>query len=173
MAKRKHGTSGKGANILQMLMVAMTVAVLSAVALNYYRGYLQKAKVSTVFVSITELTTKISEERSSGRRWHKGDWDLSRYATDYTKNVMFSDKGVIMVQFNNKAKEIDGKWIFFVPTLRGNGVQFSYMDLGSSDYDMTRPMFWICGIPQTDGVPAEQMNTDCRTILGPEYQPPL
>lgn len=169
---KKHGTSGKGSNFIQMLMVAMTVVVLTAISLNYYLGYLQKAKVSTVFVSITELQTKLSEERSNGKRWKKSDWEMKKYATDYTQRVEFSNTGVIMVQFNSKVKNIANKWIFFVPAIRMDGSQFAYLDLSHPDYDMTRPMFWICGIPQTKGVPPADMNTDCRTILGPEYQPP-
>ena len=168
---KKLNAKGKPSNTMPLMILILSLLVVS-MGFYYHSIYSHQMRVNSVFAMVKKLTDEVSEARIQGKNWKRSDWESRLSNTRNTKTYTFSERGVVMLQFNRNMKALSNRWIFFVPAVRKAGTSFEYLNLSNTMVDTTLPMFWICGTPQHEGVSVEELPEDCKTILGPEYHPP-
>lgn len=156
--------------ITKVIVLFLLILIAGAFYLYRYINHSQQMKLLKVVNNLGELQTQITNERSGGKRFVKSDWDLKPYATDATRLQMLNPNGVIMVQLNMRVHGMGERWIFMVPAIRVENEKYEHLDMSKDDYDMVKPMLWICGVPHEGGVDKELLPPHCRMTFAPTLQ---
>lgn len=124
------------------------------------------------FAKIEELSKLIEEERGRGIQLKDININSADYKPQMAEEVRIDPSGVIQVKFQNSITELGGKWVFFLPAIRGQGTLYSYLNMAQEKYDMNSPLTWICGVIQYNMPDRNYLPENCRYILGPEFSAP-
>ncbi|MBC5782723.1 pilin [Ramlibacter sp. USB13] len=159
-----------GFSIVEVVITACVVAVLSSVALTQYREFTRRAKVSEVVLAGNQCKTMVSEAypvRDTAPP--AGGWgcETASAGTKYAGAVRTSSNGVIRVTIENVEPLLNGRHVFFVPSKPGSDAGLvTPNDLGVS------VRAWICGSdwePARNSLPAN-CRIDTTTFASDDFE---
>lgn len=159
----------------RFFMFMFLIVFLGAIAISA-KSYIDRVRtvkaVGDSLLIVENLTKKIEELRSSRIQFNRESFDLQEFKPPAVEEIRLELNGIVQIKFQDSLKGIGGRWVFFVPAIRGYGQSFSYFDFSKKEYDTTSPLFWICGVVQYNMPDRKYLPQNCQYILGPEYNIP-
>lgn len=113
--------SVKGFTLIEMMIVATIIGILSAAALPAYQNYVARSKISEVILLLSKCRVSISETVTTsvlslplGGEW-ACETRAGETASYYAKAVQTSDEGAVRVEIQNVNAEADGQFVVMRP----------------------------------------------------------
>ena len=145
-----------GFTLIEVMIVAAIVGILTSIVMPEIRGYQARAKVSEAMLLLTNCRNIVHEIYVSGSdRPAAGNWGCeSDQPSRFVFGVTTSDEGIVRLQLGNEIGDLRlSLFIISLAPLNGSGNVMREEDLG------TPVRRWRCGSP-LDG-----------TDLNPNYLP--
>jgi len=140
---RRSLRSQSGFTIVEMVIVTCIIAVLASIAIKEMREYSRRARMSEVLLAGNQCKTAVSESYPTfDSAPSAGGWGCERStgATHYSGGVQTSANGVIRIAINNLDSNMNGRFVYLVPTLSdGQTPMVTPNDLGNGVRG------WLCG----------------------------
>lgn len=159
----------QGFTLVEMIISICIVAVLGSIALAQMRDYTRRARISEVVMASNSCKTAISENylvRDSAPT--PGNWgcESPNSGTNYAGSVQTSSNGSIRVSVQNLDGNVNGRYVYLVPTDLNGGSMSTPNDLGKSVRS------WTCGSdwqPVRNALPAN-CRADTTSAAQQDYQ---